>query len=54
MEEDELDELENDTRSVQSSSRLTARQAAIASGFDTEHVQLSKEQILFLEFSMAF
>ncbi|KAF9517986.1 hypothetical protein BS47DRAFT_1482932 [Hydnum rufescens UP504] len=41
MEEDELDELENDSRSVQSSSRMTARQAAIASGFDTEHVQLT-------------
>lgn len=42
MDEDDFDELENDTQSIQSSSRMTARQAAIASGVDSELVQLSE------------
>jgi len=37
-EEDNLDELE--TQSVQSSSRMTARQVALATGLGAEHVQL--------------
>jgi len=37
-EEDDLDELE--TQSVQSSSRMTARQVALATGLGAEHVQL--------------
>lgn len=38
-EEDDLDELE-ETQSAQSSSRMTARQVALATGLGVEHVQL--------------
>jgi Ino eighty subunit 2 len=45
-EEDDLDELE--TQSVQSSSRMTARQTALATGLGAEHVQLRACDAQFL------
>jgi hypothetical protein len=41
-EDEELDELEDDNLSVHSASRLTARQAAIVTGLETEHVELGR------------
>lgn len=49
MEEDDFDELENDDQSVLSSSKLTARQAALVSGVETGHVQLSRCYVLLSE-----